>query len=126
MPNPSEHNSRVNLRQLRYFLALCEERNFTRAARRCQVSQPSLTNAIKALEKELGGPLFHRKPGIRPTELGEALLPRFKSIISALDDTSRIVAALSCRLAPAPGRDRQLSAEGRTTSDRLINLAGTP
>jgi DNA-binding transcriptional LysR family regulator len=112
MPNPSKHNSRVNLRQLRYFLALCEERNFTRAARHCQVSQPSLTNAIKALEKELGGPLFHRKPGIRPTELGEALLPHFRSIISALDDIARIVAASSCRLALAPGRDRESSVDG--------------
>ena len=46
--------------QVRYFLALCEEKNFTRAARRCGVSQPSVSNAIKRLEEELGGDLFHR------------------------------------------------------------------
>ena len=48
----------MQMNQIRYFLALCEERNFTRAAKRCCVSQPSVTNAIKQLELELGGPLF--------------------------------------------------------------------
>ena len=52
----------MQMHQIRYFLALCEERNFTRAARRSGVSQPSLTNAIIALERQLGGPLFQRKP----------------------------------------------------------------
>ena len=55
----------------RYFLALCEERSFTRAARRCGVSQPSLTLAIKRLEQSLGGPLFYRgRANTRLTELG--------------------------------------------------------
>jgi hypothetical protein len=52
----------MNLRHLRYFLVLCQELNFTRAARQCGISQPSLTNAIRTLERELGGPLFHRSP----------------------------------------------------------------
>jgi LysR family transcriptional regulator, hydrogen peroxide-inducible genes activator len=43
------------MQQIHYFLALCEELNFTCAARRCGVSQPSLSNAISALERELGG-----------------------------------------------------------------------
>jgi DNA-binding transcriptional LysR family regulator len=47
------------MHQVRYFLALCEELNFTRAARRCGVSQPSLTTAISALERDLDGALFH-------------------------------------------------------------------
>src|SRR5262245_51098697 len=42
----------MQMHQIRYFLALCEERNFTRAARRCGVSQPSLTNAIIGLERK--------------------------------------------------------------------------
>ena len=46
------------MQQIRYFLALCEELNFTAAARRCGVSQPSLTTAIGALERELGGRCF--------------------------------------------------------------------
>ena len=45
----------MELHQIRYFLALCEERSFTRAASGCGISQPSLTNAILRLEQELGG-----------------------------------------------------------------------
>src|SRR5262245_39865360 len=58
------------MQQVHYFLALCEELNFTRAARRCGVAQPSLTTAIGALERELGGALFERKPAIALTGLG--------------------------------------------------------
>src|SRR5262245_41413211 len=57
--NPALHRGgHMQMHQIRYFLALCEELNFTRAARRSGVSQPSLTNAIGALERELGGVLF--------------------------------------------------------------------
>jgi hypothetical protein len=63
----------MQMHQIRYFLALCEERNFTRAAKRCGVSQPSLTNAIIALEQELGGALFQRKPLVSLTVLGDAV-----------------------------------------------------
>ena len=66
----------MELHQVRYFLALCEEGNFTRAAKRCGVSQPSLSNAIKRLEQELGGQLFHRSPArCKLTELGRAVQP---------------------------------------------------
>jgi DNA-binding transcriptional LysR family regulator len=65
----------MQMHQIRYFLALCEERNFTRAARRCGVSQPSLTNAIIGLERDLGGALFQRKPLIALTALGSAVQP---------------------------------------------------
>ena len=51
----------MEMHQIRYFLAVCEELNFTRAAETCHVAQPSLTRAIKLLEEELGGPLFHRE-----------------------------------------------------------------
>ena len=51
----------MEMHQVRYFLALCETLNFTRAAQRCNVAQPSLTRAIKNLEEELGGPLFRRE-----------------------------------------------------------------
>jgi DNA-binding transcriptional LysR family regulator len=70
----------MQLRQIEYFLALCEELHFTRAARRCRVSQPSLTNAIMALEDEFGGHLFHRKPRVRLTALGEAVLPQLAMV----------------------------------------------
>jgi LysR family transcriptional regulator, hydrogen peroxide-inducible genes activator len=70
----------MEMRQIRYFLALCEELNFTRAARRCGVTQPALANAIRALERELGAPLFYRRPKIEITELGRALRPYFQEI----------------------------------------------
>lgn len=67
----------MELHQIRYFLAVYEARNFTRAAERCRVSQPALTSAIKKLEAELDGPLFHRdRGGARLTVLGEMILPR--------------------------------------------------
>jgi LysR family hydrogen peroxide-inducible transcriptional activator len=65
----------MQMHQVHYFLALCEELNFTRAARRCGVSQPSLTNAISALEREVGGALFHRKPSTALTGLGRMCGP---------------------------------------------------
>jgi hypothetical protein len=45
---------RVELYQIRYFLALCETLNFARAAEQCNVSQPSLTRAVQKLEQEFG------------------------------------------------------------------------
>ena len=71
---------RMQIHQIRYFLALCEERSFTRAARRSGVSQPSLTNAIAVLEKELGGALFNRRPAVALTALGNAVFPHFERI----------------------------------------------
>jgi DNA-binding transcriptional LysR family regulator len=63
----------MQLQEVRYFLAVRQERSFTRAARRCGVSQPSLTNAIRRLEKDLGGALFERKPAVALTVLGHAV-----------------------------------------------------
>ena len=80
----------MEMAHVRYFLALCSERNFTRAARRCGVSQPSLTRAIKVLERELGGPLFRRLPGgLELTELGAELKPHFRAISRSVDDIQR-------------------------------------
>jgi hypothetical protein len=50
----------MEMHQVHYFLAVSEELNFTRASEKCNVTQPSLSHAIKLLEEELGGPLFHR------------------------------------------------------------------
>ena len=72
----------VEMQQIKYFLAACEERSFTRAARRCNVAQPSLSTAIRRLEKALGGRLFVRSAtGLRLTALGEAVRPHFEKII---------------------------------------------
>ena len=69
------------MNQIRYFLAVCEHRNFTHAAHASNVSQPSLTSAIKKLEGELGGPLFLRdRAGCRLTPLGALLRPRLQNV----------------------------------------------
>jgi DNA-binding transcriptional LysR family regulator len=66
----------MEMHQVRYFLAVSQELNFTRAAERCNVAQPSLTRAIKQLEAELGGPLFHReRANTHLSELGSMVLP---------------------------------------------------
>jgi DNA-binding transcriptional LysR family regulator len=70
----------MEMHQVRYFMALCDELNFTRAAQRCKVAQPSLTNAIKALEEELGAALFHRRPMVSLTEVGQAIRPALQEI----------------------------------------------
>jgi Bacterial regulatory helix-turn-helix protein, lysR family len=71
----------MNFQQIRYFLTLCEEQNFTRAAARCGVKQPTLTRAIKELEVELGGPLFVRSwRATRLTSLGTAVQPHIAGV----------------------------------------------
>lgn len=68
--------SRMEIRQIRYFLAVCEQLNFTQAARQCHVTQPSLTRAIQRLEKEFGGYLFWReRPKVELTDLGKLVRP---------------------------------------------------
>lgn len=64
----------MELHQIKYFLALCDTLNFTRAAEKCNVSQPSLTRAIKQLEKELGGQLVRReRSSTHLTDLGQLM-----------------------------------------------------
>lgn len=66
----------MEMQQIRYFLALAETLNFTRAAEDCNVSQPALTRAIQALEGELGGDLLRREGRhSHLTELGKRMLP---------------------------------------------------
>ncbi|HVY87424.1 MAG TPA: LysR family transcriptional regulator [Hyphomonadaceae bacterium] len=72
----------MEMQQIRYFVALMRELNFTRAAELCNVSQPALTRAIQALEAELGGPLFHReRQQTHLSELGRMMAPHFESIL---------------------------------------------
>jgi LysR family hydrogen peroxide-inducible transcriptional activator len=83
----------MNLRQVRYFIAVCEEGNFTRAAKQCGVRQPSLTAAVQRLECELGGTLFVRSSPIQLTALGDALRPYFKQIDESVERMRRCTAA---------------------------------
>ena len=68
----------MEMHQVRYFLAVARTLNFTRAADECNVTQPSLTRAIKQLEAELGGDLFRRERPAGLTELGQRMRPLLK------------------------------------------------
>lgn len=86
----------VKIHQVSYFLALCEEGSFTRAAKRCGVAQPSLTRAIQQLEHELGGSLFERKYStVRLTSLGHLVWPEFARIDQAVADVTYKVATFN-------------------------------
>src|SRR5215472_11915084 len=74
----------MEMHQVRYFLAVARTLNFTRAADECNVTQPSLTRAIKQLEAELGGDLFRReRPAAQLTELGSRMHPLLKQCYEA-------------------------------------------
>ena len=69
----------MEMHQVRYFLAVAAEQNFSKAAEKCNVSQPSMSRAIKQLEGEFGGDLFRReRPQAQLTELGERMYPLMK------------------------------------------------
>ncbi|HEY2900639.1 MAG TPA: LysR family transcriptional regulator [Polyangia bacterium] len=94
----------MEMNQVRYFLAVCETKNFTRAAGRCRVSQPALTTSIKKLEDELGGALFFRdRAGVTLTALGRSLYPRFQRL-SAESASIGVVADNHRRLKQVPLR----------------------
>jgi DNA-binding transcriptional LysR family regulator len=73
----------MEMHQVRYFLAVSRTLNFTRAADECNVTQPSLTRAIKQLEAELGGDLFRRERPTQLTELGQRMHPLLKQCYDA-------------------------------------------
>ncbi|MER5862928.1 LysR substrate-binding domain-containing protein [Kitasatospora sp. NPDC002040] len=82
----------MQLQQLRYFTAVAETRNFTRAAERELVAQPSLSQQIRSLERELGAELFHRsRTGAVLTDAGEALLPLARRILADTESARRAV-----------------------------------
>jgi DNA-binding transcriptional LysR family regulator len=85
----------MELRQLAYFVAVAEERNFTRAAQRIPIAQPAISQQIRRLEAELGERLFHRdRRGIRLTPAGQALLPHARTTLQSAEGGREAVAAL--------------------------------
>ena len=99
----------MELQQLRYFIGVAETGNFTRASERCNVSQPSLSQQIINLEKELKHKLFHRlgRKAVL-TEAGTVFLERARRILFEVDDSTR-------ELQDSPGLERKITVGAITT-----------
>jgi DNA-binding transcriptional LysR family regulator len=80
----------TTVRQMAYWLAVVEEGSFTRAASRMHISQPSLSQQIRALEEELGGDLLERLPrSVRLTPAGKAFLPQARIAVRSTERAVR-------------------------------------
>lgn len=104
----------MEVHEMRYFLAVCETLNFTRAAEVCHVSQPALTRAIKGLEEKLGGaPLINRERGnTHLTELGRMMKPYFEQAVGQIEtarakaksyvklESTKLTIGLMCTIGP--------------------------
>ena len=77
----------MELHEIRYFLALSQTLNFTKAAEQCNVSQPALTRAIQKMENELGGLLFSReRNNTHLTELGRLMEPHLQVVMARTEE----------------------------------------
>src|SRR5690554_2574647 len=82
----------MDVRRLKYFLAVAEHRHFTRAARACHVSQPALSQQIRSLEREVGAPLFDRlTTGVELTPAGEVLRVHAERVVRELENAKLAV-----------------------------------
>ena len=83
----------MEIHQLRYVCAIADTGSFSRAAERCQVAQPSLSQQVLKLEEDLGSKLFDRLGrSVRLTEAGRAFLPHARSILSQMEEARSSVA----------------------------------
>ncbi len=91
----------MDLTQIRYFLAVARELNFTRAAEACHVTQPALTRAVQRLEDELGGPLLLRERALTQlTPLGRSMVPLLQQTLDAADAVRAGAAGFARKDAP--------------------------
>lgn len=86
------YHCRVELRHLRYFVAVAESLNFTKAAARLRVAQPALSRQIRDLEDELGAPLFERGPRqVKLTPAGTVFLPEARAVLERAQQAAQAV-----------------------------------
>src|SRR5581483_10317758 len=86
----------MELRHLRYFVAVAEERSFTRAAARLHVSQPPLSRQVRDLERELGVTLFDRTTRtVRLTEAGRVFHVESLAILRRADESVELIRAVA-------------------------------
>ena len=82
----------MEIHQLRYFVAVADEGNFSRAAAKVRVAQPSLSQQIRKLEAEIGQPLFDRLPrSVVLTEAGRCFIDYARQILASIGDARRSV-----------------------------------
>lgn len=111
----------MQLNQLRYMVAVAEERNYTRAAQRLRIAQPSVSSAVHALERELGASLFHRTRGeVQPTAAGETFLPWARQVLADCEAGREAVR----RLAGLQGGKVHLGATPSLTTTILPSIVG--
>jgi DNA-binding transcriptional LysR family regulator len=80
----------MELHQVRYFLAVANTLNFTRAAEQCNVTQPALTKGVQKLEQELGGQLIYRERQLTQlTDLGKEVLPMLERTLASAEAVRR-------------------------------------
>ena len=104
----------MNVNTVKYFLTVCQTGNFTKAAAACGIRQPTLSVAIKVLERDLGGLLFERDGhGVILTPLAHDLRPIFRAIARQADR------ALAKAHAARPGRASHL--QNKVLSPQLPN-----
>jgi LysR family hydrogen peroxide-inducible transcriptional activator len=112
VPIGEDYYQRMNLRDLRYLVALADERHFGKAAERCFVSQPTLSAQVRKLEEYLGVPLVERQPKrVALTPTGEKVVRRARTLLQEADaivdlartDRDPLAGALKLALIPTVG-----------------------
>jgi DNA-binding transcriptional LysR family regulator len=96
-----ERGGLMELRQIKYAIAISEELTFTGAAKRCGITQPTITNAMKKLEQELGDRLFKRGRTVELTPFGSQVMTQFYRI---QDVCASLHAILGPKTNPQPRR----------------------
>jgi len=103
----------MDLQQVRYCLAIAEERSFGRAAEKCGVRQPSVSNAVRRLESQLGGELFLRSRPVQSSKLGKALLPIFAQINKLAEKAQKIAGVIPASATSLSASSIRSSTTGR-------------